>query len=68
MNWLKDSRKEVLGGALVNVAVLLLTAGAISDVFTTFKPWTKAAVLVGGVALLAVGVMTSPNKDNKEDN
>jgi hypothetical protein len=68
MNLLKDSRRSVLGEALVNVSVLLLSAGAISDAYISFEMWTKVSVFSAGMVLLVVGVLICPNKDASEAN
>jgi len=62
----KDSRRRFVAGSLSNVAVLLLGAATISEMFFKFNVVGKTGVIAGGLILLAFGIIICPNKADKE--
>ena len=67
MNWFKDSRRAFVASTLGNVAVLLLSAGALSEPFIKFSAAIKSSIFIIGIVLFALSVGICPNKDEREE-
>ena len=62
VDFFTDGRRAALSGWALNLSVVVLPAGLLSDVFGALTPAWRAGVLGVGAVLAVFGVLVAPPK------
>ena len=66
-NLFKDSRRRFIATSWANLSILLLSAGALSEVFIKFNSSIKFGIICAGVIFFVLAVAIFPNKDDDKE-